>query len=206
MSQKCEKKLVLLKTYYYRNRTQDGQSLANATNYVTNPLTASDSSIRRMTDKNFNPIDNGFVEFTTILIPDNNPISGITNATFQDTVMIKTKCGFVSANTFYFDSNPSTTTFIPIVDYPVTASSGNLKNAVQVIVTVLAVGKMDPKILAVNAASLALNVSPIPFAVKTIVLPPHIEVSEDVGELGVVQILFEFVTVIILFLPLLIII
>lgn len=40
----------------------------------------------------------------------------------------------------------------------------HIKNAVQVIVTVLAVGKMDPKILAVNAASLALNVSPIPFA------------------------------------------
>jgi hypothetical protein len=85
-----------------------------------------------MTDKNYNPIDNGFVEFTTILIPANNPISGITNATFQDTVMIKTKCGFVSGNIFYFDSSPSTTTFIPIVDYPVTAASGNLKNAVQV--------------------------------------------------------------------------
>lgn len=39
-----------------------------------------------------------------------------------------------------------------------------IKNAVQVIVTVLAVGKMDPKILAVNAASLAIAVSPIPFA------------------------------------------
>jgi polyribonucleotide nucleotidyltransferase len=39
-----------------------------------------------------------------------------------------------------------------------------IKNAVQVIVTVVAVGKMDPKILAVNAASLALSVSPIPFA------------------------------------------
>jgi polyribonucleotide nucleotidyltransferase len=39
-----------------------------------------------------------------------------------------------------------------------------IKNAVQVIVTVIAVGKMDPKILAVNAASLALSVSPIPFA------------------------------------------
>lgn len=39
-----------------------------------------------------------------------------------------------------------------------------IKNAVQVIVTVIAIGKMDPKILAVNAASLALSVSPIPFA------------------------------------------
>ena len=126
------KKLVLLKTFYYRARTQDGQNLANEINYITNPLTSSVSKIRRMTDKNYNPIDNRFIEFTTILIPANNPISGITNATFQDTVMIKTKRGFVSANTFYFDSNPSTTTFIPIVDYPVTASSGNLKNAVQV--------------------------------------------------------------------------
>ena len=134
MSQKYEKKLVLLKTYYYRNRTQDGQSLANATNYVTNPLTASDSSIRRMTDKNFNPIDNGFVEFTTILIPDNNPISGITKQVFEESVMVKTKCGFVSANTFYFDSGSSTNTSVPLVDYPATASSGDLKNAVKVII------------------------------------------------------------------------
>ena len=132
MSQKCAKKLVLLKTYYYRNRTQDGQTLANATNYVTNPLTASDSSIRRMTDKNFNPIDNGFVEFTTILIPDNNPISGITKQVFQESVMVKTKCGFVSGNTFYFDSGSSTNTSVPFVDYPATASSGDLKNAVKV--------------------------------------------------------------------------
>ncbi len=40
----------------------------------------------------------------------------------------------------------------------------HIKNAVQVIVTVIAVGKMDPKILGVNAASLAIAVSPIPFA------------------------------------------
>ena len=132
MSQKCEKKLVLLKTYYYRNRTQDGQSLANATNYVTNPLTASDSSIRSMTDKNYNPIKNGFVEFTTILIPANNPISGITKQVFQETVMVKTKCGFVSANTFYFDTSSSITTSVPLVDSPATASSGDLKNAVKV--------------------------------------------------------------------------
>ena len=134
MSQKCAKKLVLLKTYYYRARTQDGQNLANEINNITNPLTSSVTKIRRMTDKNFNPIKNEFVEFTTILIPANNPISGITNATFQDTVMIKTKCGFVSANTFYFESRPSTIISIPIVDYPVTASSGNLKNAVKIII------------------------------------------------------------------------
>ncbi len=39
----------------------------------------------------------------------------------------------------------------------------HIKNAVQVIVTVLAVGKMDPKILAVNAASLAISTSNIPW-------------------------------------------
>jgi polyribonucleotide nucleotidyltransferase len=39
-----------------------------------------------------------------------------------------------------------------------------IKNPVQVIVTVIAVGKMDPTILAVNAVSLALSVSPIPWA------------------------------------------
>jgi len=134
MSHKCEKNLVLLKTYYYRNKTQDGKTLANATIFVTNPLTTSDSSIRRMTDKNFNPVKNGFVEFNTIIIPANNPISGITKQTFQETVMIKTKCGFVSANTFYFDESSGTNTSIPLVDYPVTASSGDIKNAVKVII------------------------------------------------------------------------
>jgi hypothetical protein len=132
MTHKCEKKLVLLKTYYYRLRNQDGKPLYNVTDYVTNPLTPSGCLIVRMTDKNLNPIKNAFIEFTTIIIPANNSISGITDQTFQDTVMIKTKCGFVSANTFYFDSSSSTTTTIPIVDYHVTASSGDLKNAVQV--------------------------------------------------------------------------
>jgi len=155
MSQKCKKKLVLLKTYYYRSRTQDGQSLVNATNFVTNnnPMpgihkqifqetimikpkcgTSSDSSIRSMTDKNFNPIKNKFVEFTTIIIPPNNHISGITEPVLQETVMIKTKCGFVSANTFYFNTSSDTTTMVPIVDYLVTASSGDLKDAVKVII------------------------------------------------------------------------
>jgi polyribonucleotide nucleotidyltransferase len=41
--------------------------------------------------------------------------------------------------------------------------SQHIKNAVQVIVTVLSVGKMDPAILGVNAVSLALGVSPIPW-------------------------------------------
>jgi len=132
MSQKCAKKLVLLKTYYYRSGTQDGQFLANATNFVTNPLTESASAIFSMTDKNYNPIENGFVEFNLIVIPPNNPISGITKQTFQESVMVKTKCGFVSANTFYFDTGSSTNTSLPLVDYPATASSGDLKNAVKV--------------------------------------------------------------------------
>jgi len=38
-----------------------------------------------------------------------------------------------------------------------------IKNAVQVIITVLSVGKADPGVLAVNAASLALGVSDIPW-------------------------------------------
>jgi hypothetical protein len=46
--------------------------------------------------------------------------------------MIKTKCGFVSANTFYFDPSSSTTTSVLSVDYAVTASSGDVKNAVKV--------------------------------------------------------------------------
>ncbi len=39
-----------------------------------------------------------------------------------------------------------------------------IKNAVQVIVTVLSVGKADPGVLAINAASIALGVSDIPWA------------------------------------------
>ncbi len=38
-----------------------------------------------------------------------------------------------------------------------------IKNAVQVIITVLSVGRADPGVLAVNAASLALGVSDIPW-------------------------------------------
>ncbi len=40
----------------------------------------------------------------------------------------------------------------------------HIKNPVQVIATVISVGAMDPTILAVNAVSLALGVSPIPWA------------------------------------------
>jgi len=39
----------------------------------------------------------------------------------------------------------------------------HIKNAVQVIITVIAVGKTDPKTLAINAASIALHVSDIPW-------------------------------------------
>jgi len=42
--------------------------------------------------------------------------------------------------------------------------SQHIKNAVQVIVTVISVGKMDPTILAVNAVSLAIGTSPVPWA------------------------------------------
>ena len=129
---KCAKKLVLLKTYYYRLKNQDGHLLTNITNYITNPLTASYSSIIRMTDKNYIPIKNEFIEYNGILIPANNSISGITKQTYQETLMIKTKCGFVSANTFYFDNTSDVTTTVPINDFYVTAASGNLKNAVQV--------------------------------------------------------------------------
>ncbi len=40
----------------------------------------------------------------------------------------------------------------------------HIKNAVQVIITVLSVGKADPGVLSINAASLALGVSDIPWA------------------------------------------
>jgi hypothetical protein len=132
MTQKCAKKLVLLKTYYYKLKNQDGQLLTNRTNYITNPLTASYSSIIRMTDKNYIPIKNEFIEYNGILIPANNSISGITKQTYQETLMLKTKCGFISANTFYFDNTSDVTTTVPINDFYVTAASGNLKNAVQV--------------------------------------------------------------------------
>ena len=128
----CFEKLVLLKTYYYKSSNQDGQSLANSVTFITNPVTNSDSTIRRMTDKNYNPIENKFIEYKTILIPANNPISGISNQYFDETLMIKTKYGFVSANTFYADSGLSSTTTVRLVDFPVTASSGTLKNAVLV--------------------------------------------------------------------------
>ena len=39
-----------------------------------------------------------------------------------------------------------------------------IKNAVQIIITVIAIGKADPKTLGVNAASIALHVSDIPWA------------------------------------------
>lgn len=38
---KCSKKLVLLKTYYYKSSNQDGQSLANSVTFITNPVTTS---------------------------------------------------------------------------------------------------------------------------------------------------------------------
>jgi hypothetical protein len=120
----------LLNTFYYRFITQDRQDNANATEFITNPPTNSRSSIFRITDKKYFPIDNEFISFyNKIRITVNNPISGINKQTSQDTVMIKTKCGFVSANTFYFDDTSSQNFTVPIINLDVTASSGNLKNA-----------------------------------------------------------------------------
>jgi hypothetical protein len=126
----CSKKLVLLKTYYYRANNQNGQSLANNIIIKTDPLTSSRCSILRMTDKNFNPIEDKNIEYKTMIIPSNNPSSGITSQYFDETVMIKTKNNFVSGNTIYADDSTGTTTTIRSVDFPVTASSGELKNAV----------------------------------------------------------------------------
>jgi hypothetical protein len=128
----CFEKLVLLKTYYYRSSNQDGQSLGNSITLITDPLTDSAYSIRYLMDKNYNPIKNKFIEYKTIIIPNNNPISEINNQYFDETLMIKTKSSFVSANTFYADSSLQTTTTVRFVDFPVTASSGKLKNAVMV--------------------------------------------------------------------------
>jgi len=125
MSQKCKcaKKLVLLKTLYYTTQTQDDQSNANSITFITNPVTSSRTTIRHLTDKNYYPIKNDYILFIPIRIPPNNPISGITTQTFQYTIMIKTKCGFVSTNTFFNDSSS---------DNLATASSGDLKNAFQI--------------------------------------------------------------------------
>ena len=126
------KNLVLLKTYYYRALNQVGENVGNQINFVTNPLTSSTCIIRKMTDKNYNPINNSFIDITTIKIPNDNPISYINDKYNNETLMIKTKCGFVSANTFYVDFGETSTTTVPLVDYPVTATSGNLKDAVLV--------------------------------------------------------------------------
>jgi len=133
MSQKCAKKLVLLKTFYYKSQFQDGQTTSNRTFYITNPSTTSFSNIRYLTDKNYNPIENEFIQFNAIRIPPNNPNSGINKQISQDNFMIKTKCGFVSANTFYFDDTSSNLTTVLINNYDVTAASGDLKNAVKII-------------------------------------------------------------------------
>jgi hypothetical protein len=126
----CSKKLVLLKTYYYRTNNQNGQSLANNIIIKTDPLTSSRCTIYRMTDKNYNPIENKNIEFKTFVIPSNNPISGITNQYFDQTAMIKTKNNFVSGNAIYADTSTGNITTVTSVDFPVTASSGKLKNAV----------------------------------------------------------------------------
>ena len=124
------KKLVLLKTLYYRRDDQNGTSIGNSVQFNTQPQTNSESLIFRLTDKNYNPIDNGFIEFNTIIIPaDNSSNSGITKQIFQETIMIKTKSDFVSANTFYFDSSLSSITTVDKVEFPVTSGRCEFKNA-----------------------------------------------------------------------------
>lgn len=59
----------------------------------------------------------------------------------------------------------------------------HIKNAVQVITTVLAIGDADPGILAVNAASLALSVSDIPWAGP--VGAVHVGKDRDGGAIGI---------------------
>ena len=128
---KCPNNLVLLQTYYFRTNNQNGQSLANNIIFKTEPLTSSRCTIYRMTDKNFNPIEDKKIEFKTFIIPSNNPISGIKKDYFDQTVMIKTDCGFVSGNAIYADTSTGTiSSTLNSVDYPVTSSYGKLKNAV----------------------------------------------------------------------------
>jgi hypothetical protein len=124
------KKLVLLKTLYYRINDQNGTFLGNSVQFSTQPQTDSESYILRLTDKNYNPIDNGFIEYNAIIIPaDNSSNSGITKQVFQETLMIKTKSDFVSANTFYFDSSSSIVTTVDKVEFPVTSGRCEFKNA-----------------------------------------------------------------------------
>ena len=124
------KKLVLLKTLYYRIKDQNGTFLGNSVQFNTQPQTDSESYILRLTDKKYNPIDNEFIEFNTLIIPaDNLNNSGITKQAFQETLMIKTKSDFVSANTFYFESSSSIVTTLDKVEYPVTSGRCEFKNA-----------------------------------------------------------------------------
>ncbi len=59
----------------------------------------------------------------------------------------------------------------------------HIKNAVQVIITVIAIGKADPKTLAVNAASIALHVSDIPW--KGPVGAVHISKTKEDGTIKI---------------------
>jgi len=128
---KCSKNLVLIKTLYYRIKSQDGKLLTNATEYLTSPK-GSEYNIVRLTNKKYKPVEDDYVVFNTILIPARNKLSKITEQTIQEGLIIKTKTGFVNAETFYFDNSETTVTTIDSADYHVTASSGDLKNAVLV--------------------------------------------------------------------------
>jgi polyribonucleotide nucleotidyltransferase len=59
----------------------------------------------------------------------------------------------------------------------------HIKNAVQVIVTVLAIGKADPKTLGINAASIALHVSDIPW--NGPVGAVHVSMTKEYPEIAI---------------------
>jgi polyribonucleotide nucleotidyltransferase len=59
----------------------------------------------------------------------------------------------------------------------------SIKNAVQVIITIIAIGKTDPKMLGINAASIALHVSDIPWAGP--IGAVHVSTTKENPELAV---------------------
>jgi hypothetical protein len=85
------KKLVLLKTFYYRSKTQDGLNNANRTYFIMNPPIALSAKIRYLTYNNFNSIKNQFISYNAARIPSNNNISEITKQTFQENSYDKNK-------------------------------------------------------------------------------------------------------------------
>lgn len=122
------KKRTLIKTLYYRIKNQNGELVNNATEFLTSPK-GSEYGIVRLTNNKYNPVKNEYVVFETILIPARNNISGISKQAIKEGLLLKTKTGYLSAESFYFDNSETTVTTIDSVDYYVTASSGDFKNA-----------------------------------------------------------------------------